>query len=116
MRNHEPRFHSGPLRKKCRKTLALIWISKAIRAAFAHAHQIGDRDRGVIERERERRPVKIPARNHITRFRQTRADYPSLMPTQSVKCLRNVPARRAPPRAPGACNAGCMHPAPAGRR
>ena len=68
MRNHEPRFYSGPLRKKCRKTLALIWINKAIRAAFAHAHQIGDRDRRVIERKRERRPVKIPARNHITGF------------------------------------------------
>ena len=68
MRNHEPRFHSGPPRKKCRKTLALIWISKAIRAAFAHAHQICDRDRGVIERKRKRRSVKISAGNHLTGF------------------------------------------------
>jgi hypothetical protein len=68
MRNHEPRFHSGPPRKKCRKTLALIWISKAIRAAFAHAHQIRDRDCGVIEPERKRRSVKITARNHIIGF------------------------------------------------
>ena len=65
MRNHEPRFHSRPLRKKCRKTFALIWIHKAIRAAFAYVHQIDDRDRGVIERKRKRRSVKIPARNHL---------------------------------------------------
>src|SRR4029453_7953488 len=68
MRDHKPRFHSGPLRKKCRKTLAFIWINKAIGAAFAHAHQISDRDRSVIERKPKWRSVKIPARNHVTGF------------------------------------------------
>src|SRR5207247_6041435 len=38
MRYHEPRFHSGSPRKKCRETLAFIWINKAIRAPFAHPH------------------------------------------------------------------------------
>ena len=28
MRNHESGFHSGLLRQKCRKTLALIWIHR----------------------------------------------------------------------------------------
>jgi hypothetical protein len=66
MRDHESRFHSRPLRKKCRKTLTLIRVNEAIRAPFAYAHQIGDCDRCVIESKSKRRPVKIPARDHIT--------------------------------------------------
>src|SRR2546423_1967793 len=68
MSNHEARFHSGLPCKKCRETLTLVRINQAIRTAFAHAHQIGKPDRGIIERERERRAMEISAGNHVTHF------------------------------------------------
>src|SRR5205823_12355356 len=68
MSNHEPRFHSRLPCKKCRETLTLVRINQAIRTTLAHAHQIGDPNCGIIERERERRAMEIPPGNYVTRF------------------------------------------------
>src|SRR5207244_11308789 len=59
MRDHETRFYACVARQKCRQPFALIRIHQSIDAALADTHEIGERNRGVIERERERRTVKI---------------------------------------------------------
>ena len=70
MRNHKARMQARFPREKRRQPFALVRINQAIGAAFADAHKIGQRDGGVIERESERRAVKISARDHITAFRK----------------------------------------------
>src|SRR2546430_16183131 len=59
MRDHETRFYACVARQKCRQPFALVRIHQSINAALADAHEIGERNRGIIERERERRAVKI---------------------------------------------------------
>src|SRR5207302_10204932 len=59
MRDHETRFYACVARQKCRQPFALIRIHQSIDAALADAHEIGERNRGVIETERERRAMKI---------------------------------------------------------
>src|SRR5438270_8443518 len=59
MRNHKPRFYAGMARQKRRQTFALIGIHQSINSPLTDAHQIGERNRGIIETERERRAMKI---------------------------------------------------------
>src|SRR5438270_13549319 len=46
-------------RQKRGQTFALIGIHQSINSPLADAHEIGERNRGVIERKPERRTVKI---------------------------------------------------------
>src|SRR5947207_3724379 len=59
MRDHETRYYVCVSRQKIWHPFAFIRIHQSIDAALADTHEIGERNRGVIERERERRTVKI---------------------------------------------------------
>src|SRR5947207_16024079 len=59
-------MRAGVRRKKWWQPLARIRINETIGAAFADAHQIGDGDRGVIERQRERRAVEVSAGKNVS--------------------------------------------------
>src|SRR6266498_2654147 len=63
---HETRFEPRLPGEKCRKTFALIRINQPIRSALAHAHQIDNCNRRVIERKGERRTMKITSRNDFS--------------------------------------------------
>src|SRR5206468_12362245 len=68
VRSREAGFQARMSCQKCRQSYVLVWIDQPVTAAFAHAQQIGNRDRSVIERERKRRAVKIASRNHLATF------------------------------------------------
>src|SRR5437879_623099 len=70
MHSHEAGLHTWLSRQECGQSFVLVRINQPINPPFAHAHQIDNCNRSVIERKSERRTVKIPARNHISAFRE----------------------------------------------
>ena len=61
MRDHEARLHAWLPGKKRRKTFIHVWIDQALDPALTNAHEVSERDRGIIEREGERCAMEIAA-------------------------------------------------------
>src|SRR5664279_4580564 len=59
MQNHKSGMCAGVWSKKWRLPLIQVRVYEPIRSALADTHQIGQRDRRVVERESQRGAVKI---------------------------------------------------------
>src|SRR5437588_6153465 len=70
LRDHHSRLESWSTSKERWEVIIQIGIHHAFNAALADAHQVRERDRGIVERESEGRTVKIPARYHIATLRE----------------------------------------------
>src|SRR5438445_6450720 len=53
-------------RQECRQAFVLVRVDQPISSTFAHVHQIGNRDRYVIEHEGKWCAMKVTAGNHLT--------------------------------------------------
>jgi alpha-tubulin suppressor-like RCC1 family protein len=58
------------MKPDCIPAFAGIRIDQAIDAPLRNAHQIGDGDRRVIQRQRQRSAVEISAGNHLALLRK----------------------------------------------
>ncbi len=66
----KPDCKPGPLREKCRQAFVHVRVDQAIGPPLADAHQIGQRNRGVIESQGKRSAVKISAGDNVAAFRK----------------------------------------------
>src|SRR5438105_7650597 len=65
LRDHHTRLEPGSTGKKGWQSIIQIRVHHAFNAALADAHQVRQRDRGIVESESEGRAVKISAGYHI---------------------------------------------------
>src|SRR5438105_6010064 len=65
LRDHHSRLQPRRTGKKRRQSITQIRVHHAFNAALADAHQVRQRNRGIVKSESEGRAVKIPAGYHI---------------------------------------------------
>src|SRR6266403_3790108 len=68
MRDHKTRLRTGMAGQKRGQAFVQIWINQSINSTFANAHQVGERDRRIIQGQREGGAVKITSGNYIAGF------------------------------------------------
>ena len=113
MRNHEAGGDAGVRARERPAALVDVGVDEPVDTPFADAHQIGKRNRSIVERQCQRRSVEIAAGKNlagpltgedqrIVRGR-SRLDLDHL--------ARMLAVRRAPHHAPAACSAGNRRPA-----
>jgi len=70
LQHHEYRGRPGMRSQKRRQVFVRVRIHQTIDATLGNAHQVSDRHRRIVERQREWRTVKVSARKHFTRINE----------------------------------------------